>query len=185
MKPLEPPHFIISAKAGIHGLTLQFNQTFRVKSYTGLMNAPAKNIVESADLSSCQHWSRDMPYRTVVAVGIQPVHGVILYQVVGDASPPQKAFNALKLAITKHGGTCFYCKTAKAEQPSVLDLTIDHVEALAIGGTNDLTNLVVACKTCNQKKGQSRIDAFNPTATREWLTALQTQIEERLKKLSL
>jgi 5-methylcytosine-specific restriction endonuclease McrA len=148
------------------------------------MNAPVGNIISTADLSACQHWSKDLPYRAVVAVSIQPAHGTILYQVAGESKAPQSAFNALKLAITKHGGKCFYCKTASAEQPSVLDFTIDHIEALAIGGTNDLTNLVVACKPCNQKKGQSTIDAFNPSATQEWLTALQSQIEGRLKKLS-
>ena len=147
------------------------------------MNAHVGNIVGTADLSACQHWSNDLPYRSVVAISIQPTHGTILYQVAGDSKAPQNAYNALKLAITKHGGKCFYCKTASAEQPSVLEMTIDHVEALAIGGTNDLTNLVVACKPCNQKKGQNRIDAFNPQATQEWLTALKTQIEGRLKKL--
>ena len=79
------------------------------------------------DLSACQHWSNELPYRAVVAVAIQPSHGTILYQVAGEPKAPQNAFNALKLAITKHGGTCFYCKTASAEQPSVLELTIDHV----------------------------------------------------------
>ncbi len=147
------------------------------------MDAPVRKFAENADLVACQHWCTDLPYRAIVAVGIQPTHGTILYQVAGESKAPQNAFNALKLAITKHSGKCFYCKTASAEQPSVLDMTIDHIEALAIGGTNDLANLVVACKPCNQKKGQNRIDAFNPLATQEWLISLKTQIESRLKKL--
>lgn len=31
--------------------------------------------------------------------------------------------------------------------------SIDHVVPLALGGTNDLTNLVLACLPCNIKKG--------------------------------
>ncbi len=146
------------------------------------MNAISKPIHGDIDLGMCRHWSDELPYRAVVAVGVQPAHGTILYQVAGDAKAPQNALNALKLAISKHGGRCFYCKKGKAEEVSI-ELTIDHVEPQAVGGNTELTNLVVACKPCNAKKGHKLIDAFNPAATEEWLLSLAKQIEHRFDKL--
>lgn len=41
---------------------------------------------------------------------------------------------------------CFYCKTDEKK------LTVDHVIPVALGGTDDPTNLVAACGTCNGGK---------------------------------
>lgn len=147
------------------------------------MNAHVKIEKPTPDLAQCGHWLQELPYRAVIAVATQPQHGTILYQVAGEAHPPQSAFKALKLALSKHGGKCFYCKSADADTPTEMELTIDHIEPVAIGGGNELTNLVVACKPCNQEKGMQRIDAFNPIATEEWLLALARQIETRFERL--
>ena len=37
-------------------------------------------------------------------------------------------------------------------------LTIDHVFPVALGGTNDVANLVTACRPCNLAKGARRLD---------------------------
>lgn len=42
------------------------------------------------------------------------------------------------------GNDCYYCKS-KADQ-------IDHVIPLVSGGTDDITNLVPACRSCNSSK---------------------------------
>jgi 5-methylcytosine-specific restriction endonuclease McrA len=115
-------------------------------------------------------------------VSIGPT-GPVLYQVAGLSEPACGAVKALKLALGKHGGNCFYCKKSAATETS-LDFTLDHVEAKTIGGNDDLGNLVVACKPCNAAKGQGLIDSFNPRATLEWLTALQAQTNARLRRLS-
>ncbi|MGC1467757.1 MAG: HNH endonuclease [Sphingorhabdus sp.] len=146
------------------------------------MNAITKFSLADVDLAMCRHWSGDLPYRAVVAVSIQPLQGTILYQVAGDASTPRSAIKALKLATEKYGGICFYCKKDKAEEVSI-ELTIDHIEPQSVGGDSNLTNLVVACKPCNAKKGHQLIDAFNPAATEEWLLALAKQIQQRFDKL--
>ena len=106
----------------------------------------------------------------------------MLYQVAGAADNPCGAQKALRLALKTHGGTCYYCKRAPATETSE-QLTVDHVEAIANGGKDDLSNLVVACRPCNNEKGQGSIDAFNPRATIEWLDALSAQIEKRRSKL--
>ena len=45
-------------------------------------------------------------------------------------------------------GICYYC--GKPTKPA--DLTMDHIVPLARGGRSSKTNLVPACKDCNNKK---------------------------------
>ena len=146
------------------------------------MNAQVKITSSDIDLSQCGHWSHELPYRAVVPVAIQPAHRTILYQVAGAADTPRNAAKALKLALEKHGGRCFYCKVASASDVSI-EMTLDHIEPQALGGNSDITNLVVACKPCNAKKGHSLIEAFNPQATEQWLRELAVQIAQRYDKL--
>lgn len=47
-------------------------------------------------------------------------------------------------------GPCFYCGSSK-------EITIDHVVAIARGGTDSIGNLVPACKSCNSQKRQLTI----------------------------
>lgn len=147
------------------------------------MNAPTGKMTGNLDLAGCEHWSSEMPYRAIVAVKRQSPTGPILYQVAGLSNQPCGAVNALKLALSKHGGTCFYCKKTAGVETSA-NFTKDHLEPKAFGGTDNLSNLVIACKPCNASKGQGLIDSFNANATREWLEALQKQTAERLKRLS-
>lgn len=48
---------------------------------------------------------------------------------------------------------CVYCG-------STHDLTLDHVLPAESGGTNDVTNLVTACRSCNSRKGATELRAF-------------------------
>ena len=45
-------------------------------------------------------------------------------------------------------GTCYYCNT----KFSVSMLTMDHVVPVIRGGKSVKSNIVTACKTCNNKK---------------------------------
>ena len=38
--------------------------------------------------------------------------------------------------------------------------TIDHIEPLCLGGTDDPENLQVICKTCNNKKSRLENEVF-------------------------
>jgi len=49
--------------------------------------------------------------------------------------------------------TCQYCG---AKAPEVV-LNVDHIEPVAEGGTNDIINLVTACKDCNAGKRARRL----------------------------
>jgi len=61
-----------------------------------------------------------------------------------------------EVILERDGATCAYCG---AEH----DLTIDHILAVAAGGSDDLDNLCVACRSCNASKWA------NPLS--EWLEA--------------
>jgi len=48
--------------------------------------------------------------------------------------------------IELHAGCCFYCGEQKP-------LTVDHDVPITRGGSNDITNILPACLSCNSKKG--------------------------------
>lgn len=77
---------------------------------------------------------------------------------------PNRGSNSLRSAIYQRDKfTCQYC----AQQFAVKDLTLDHVNPKSKGGENDSTNLVAACKKCNNRKGartpeEARMPLLNP-----------------------
>lgn len=49
--------------------------------------------------------------------------------------------------------TCRYCRSTDNA------LTVDHVTPLTLGGTDELTNLVAACRDCNSGKSSTVLEA--------------------------
>lgn len=71
--------------------------------------------------------------------------------------------------------TCQYCGAAA---PDVI-LNIDHINPVCEGGTNDITNLVVACQNCNCGKGPRRLsDDAAIKQQRDQLIELQERREQ-------
>lgn len=60
-----------------------------------------------------------------------------------DKSPERKLLRA-QIANGMH--VCANCT-----RPD--ELTVDHIVALAVGGTNDMDNLQILCRSCNSRKG--------------------------------
>ncbi len=56
----------------------------------------------------------------------------------------KKRFNHLFMT------SCCYCKVVFM----VTDLTVEHIVPLCLGGTNESTNITLACASCNQNKGK-------------------------------
>lgn len=54
----------------------------------------------------------------------------------------------------RDGFTCQYC----GRTPPEVVLEIDHVKPVSKGGTNDITNLVTACRECNLGKSNIELD---------------------------
>lgn len=55
--------------------------------------------------------------------------------------------------LRRDNHTCRYCRATDAP------LTVDHVTPVALGGLDDPSNLVAACKDCNAGKASSSPDA--------------------------
>ncbi len=56
--------------------------------------------------------------------------------------------------LKKFGGICICCGEDDADQ-----LTIDHVIPVVYGGTNDICNFSLLCRSCNSKKGMNLPEA--------------------------
>jgi hypothetical protein len=55
--------------------------------------------------------------------------------------------------------TCVYCGKSLFDHEGLV-LTLDHVVPQELGGTNDASNLVTACKSCNSAKGSKNLRSF-------------------------
>jgi 5-methylcytosine-specific restriction endonuclease McrA len=58
--------------------------------------------------------------------------------------------------LLRYGHKCVYCR-GKSGDPV---LEIDHVVPVSRGGSNRVSNLVIACQTCNRKKGSMTAEEF-------------------------
>ena len=140
-----------------------------------MANPASKPIILSAG-REFQHCIDALPYRSIVFIRFNS-HGTPVYRVAGCADAEMGSRKALERAFEIFHGRCFYCQT------ELLEMTVDHVEPLAAGGTDTLQNLVIACKPCNASKGRKAIELFHPKAGRAWLEEVMRQVEERLKRL--
>lgn len=66
-----------------------------------------------------------------------------------------KEYAVFNHLVERDGGKCRLCEaeTDYDNPQSYVELTIDHIVPLAKGGTNDLENLQLLCRSCNCKKG--------------------------------
>lgn len=58
--------------------------------------------------------------------------------------------------LLKYGHKCVYCKNKRGDPV----LEIDHVIPTSRGGSDKISNLVIACKTCNQEKGSRTAEEY-------------------------
>lgn len=80
----------------------------------------------------------------------------------GKVSPVKR-----QLVIERDGRRCGWCEREVFEdvpQTAANRLTIDHRVPKAKGGTNHLSNLLVACGACNKRKADQHPDDFVVTA---------------------
>lgn len=87
------------------------------------------------------------PSDVVAGWSVREVSAAVAVKVGVTRIPIDRSVRAAVWAMTN--GRCWYC--GKDTNPFD-DFTIDHVIALAAGGTNDFSNLVPACRTCNSRK---------------------------------
>lgn len=93
--------------------------------------------------------------------------------------------------------TCQYCG---ASAPDVI-LEVDHIKPVSKGGTNDIMNLVTACKACNSGKTNRELSDDSAVKLQKkqlddlqerreqlemmlkWRDALETQIQEEIDSI--
>ena len=75
----------------------------------------------------------------------------------------------------------FKCQYCGATAPDIL-LEIDHIRPVSKGGTNDITNLIIACQPCNLGKSNKTLD--ENTAVAKSRTQLE-QLQERREQLEM
>src|ERR1043166_5770992 len=94
-----------------------------------------------------------------------------------SAKPKRKALSKKTRFDTfkRDGFRCQYCG---AHPPGVL-LHVDHVVAVAGGGTNDIDNLVTACEPCNLGKGARSLQVV-PQSLAEKAAAVAEREEQLL-----
>lgn len=83
----------------------------------------------------------------------------------------------VRFLLWRYGNRCYYCTCdfgLGSRTP-----TIDHRVAKSVGGDNKLNNLVLACRTCNNRKASLSEDEYR--ATSRFLQRLLTVTEERLR----
>ena len=66
----------------------------------------------------------------------------------------KKLSSKLRFEVFKRDG--FQCQYCGKSAPQVM-LHVDHIEPVAEGGTDDITNLITACSECNLGKGARRL----------------------------
>lgn len=82
--------------------------------------------------------------------------------------------------LKRDNHTCRYCRSTENA------LTIDHVVPVALGGTDDPTNLVAACKDCNAGKSSTSPDAplveDVKNDTIRWAAAMEMAARRAMKR---
>lgn len=67
-----------------------------------------------------------------------------------------------RLAIyIRDGFECAYCGT-DLRDAAPASVTLDHLTPRSLGGANDATNLVTACRACNSSRGARALEDFAP-----------------------
>ena len=59
--------------------------------------------------------------------------------------------------IAKRGRTCMYCGKGPLYKKA---LHLDHIVPRALGGKDEVQNLIVSCRLCNQRKGKKEAAKF-------------------------
>ena len=75
--------------------------------------------------------------------------------------------------LEKWGRQCAYCNTTG------VPLQIEHIHPKARGGSNRISNLTLACKTCNTAKGVLPVEVF--VTNKKRLLRIQSQQKQPLK----
>lgn len=112
-----------------------------------------------------------------VAIKMPAVVRLLRYVRLGQRRPPLTRLNLL----ARDHFRCQYCSIELTPAVS----TIDHVIPRSQGGVTSWQNVVVACHTCNRRKGgrtpaQAKMDLPTPPIAPDWLPVITIRFRDRL-----
>lgn len=81
-------------------------------------------------------------------------------------------------AYNKCKGHCAYCGC----ELEYKDMQVDHVVAVSRGGSNEIDNLLPACRQCNYDKHKKTIEGFRTRISKELYKSLERVFVYRLAK---
>lgn len=101
---------------------------------------------------------------------------VILLTGFGRMPPRTVKFNRRNIYMRDHY-TCQYCGTRPAKE----ELTIDHIVPRSKGGRSSWENVVLACQSCNSRKGnltveQAHMQLRRPPKKPHWMATLRNTL---------
>ena len=138
----------------MNGHVLVLNQDYSaltvcsVERAVVLMHLQKVHLVEAADDRQVRSPSVEMPWPSIVR----------LKQYANV--PYKRVMLSRKNVLRRDGNTCQYCGAES-------NLTIDHVVPKSRGGRDTWENLVAACVTCNNQKGDATPDEANMDLERQ------------------
>lgn len=80
------------------------------------------------------------------------------------------------LVYRAYAAPCRYCETVISRNT----LVIDHILPISKGGTSNILNLQVICKTCNGVKGS--LEEVHFIQLLDWLSTIPTALADNIRK---
>ena len=90
------------------------------------------------------------------------------------ATKRKSLYKKMRFEVFKRDG--FKCQYCGDHPPSVL-LHVDHIVAVAMGGKNDIDNLVTACEPCNLGKGARDLSVVPQTLADKAATVAEREAQ--------
>jgi hypothetical protein len=82
--------------------------------------------------------------------------------------------------IERDGPSCVWCR----REPWRRDLTLDHVVPRSRGGHLTFDNAVIACRSCNKRRGSRPVGAYVRELLRDGVTVDFAALHQALTRLS-
>lgn len=112
-----------------------------------------------------------------LVVRMPSVVRLLRYVKLGRRKPPLSKLNLL----ARDEFRCQYC----SRDINYRDATIDHVVPRSQGGITEWSNVVIACGSCNRRKGgrtpeEARMNLLSRPAVPEWLPILNVRLQRSM-----
>ena len=77
-----------------------------------------------------------------------------------DMAKAKISSQKILVLITRSDSRCEYCGQPFCQTSRLAAFSVDHATPRARGGTNDTSNLMAACMSCNMSKGTKTIEEY-------------------------